>query len=160
MRFWPLPCSYVASCAVRVPLTNSFRVLPRPQEHQVTSVQLLHSISFYQAALCFALGLYFDVVAPKVPLHQHAFSETELVLVITSCVVAMVVNLSSMGIIGKTSAVTYQVVGHAKTCLILVFGYVMFPSNMDSLTLLKNMVGVMIALGGVFAYTYFKLYNL
>ncbi len=72
----------------------------------------------------------------------------------------MAVNLSSMGIIGKTSAVTYQVVGHAKTCFILIFGYVMFPTNVDSFTFVKNVLGVVVALMAVFAYTYFKLKNL
>jgi hypothetical protein len=33
----------------------------------------------------------------------------ECILVLMSCVMAMGVNLSSMGLIGKTSAVTYQV---------------------------------------------------
>ncbi len=133
------------------------------QEHGLTSVQLLHSISFHQAALCFTLGVYFDFIAPMqpaVPFYEHVFTQSELVLMALSCVLAMAVNLSSMGIIGKTSAVTYQVVGHAKTCFILVFGYLMFPTNVDGLTLLKNVFGVFVALCGVFAYTYFKLKNM
>nr|GMD28323.1 UDP-xylose transporter 3 [Ipomoea batatas] len=35
------------------------------------------------------------------------------------------VNFSTFLVIGKTSPVTYQVLGHLKTCLVLAFGYVL-----------------------------------
>jgi solute carrier family 35 protein E3 len=78
-------------------------------EHSVTSVQLMYSVSYPQAALCFILASYFDVAAAEESLFSHAFVAEELLLLFASCVLAMGVNLSSMGLIGKTSAVTYQV---------------------------------------------------
>ena len=39
---------------------------------------------------------------------------SEMAWIALSCVLALSVNLCTYGLIGKTSAVTYQVVGHAK----------------------------------------------
>ena len=63
------------------------------------------------------------------------------------------VNVSTFNLIGKTSSITYQVVGHFKTILLLVFGYIFFPSNWDStFQMLKAYTGIVIALTGVFLY--------
>jgi solute carrier family 35, member E3 len=43
-----------------------------------------------------------------------------------SSLFAFMVNLSIFLVIGKTSAVSYNVLGHAKLCCILVSGYVVF----------------------------------
>ena len=37
----------------------------------------------------------------------------------TAKLIAVVMNVTSFGLIGKTSATTFQVVGHSKTCLVL-----------------------------------------
>jgi solute carrier family 35 protein E3 len=80
------------------------------------------------------------------------------VLIVVSAFVAVAVNMSSMNLIGKTSAVSYQVVGHAKTCLILASGFVFVNDSFDlSWQQLKNLGGVGIGLLGVFAYSYYKL---
>ena len=61
--------------------------------------------------MCFVLAGIFetndDLIA--IPIGRHDFSVNELGMVFVSCVLAMGVNLSSMGLIGKTSAITYQV---------------------------------------------------
>ena len=41
-------------------------------------------------------------------------------------------------LIGQTSAVTYQVVGHAKTCMVLLFGFVVFGYDLHA----KNLFGI------------------
>lgn len=46
-------------------------------------------------------------------------------IVLATCFLALAVNLCSFGLIGRTSAITFQVVGHAKTCLVLIGGYVL-----------------------------------
>ena len=56
-------------------------------------------------------------------------SQRTLWIVLATCFLALAVNLCSFGLIGKTSAITFQVVGHAKTCLVLIGGYVLFPSS-------------------------------
>lgn len=77
-------------------------------------------------------------------------------LILLSCFLAVSVNVHSFSMIGKTSAVTWQVVGHGKTCLILVSGYIMTPiANFD--LFVKNVTGVMIAMLGVILYSNLKL---
>jgi len=46
-----------------------------------------------------------------------------------------------------------------KTCLIIIGGYVFFidMSNVQTVQVLKNVLGVSIAMAGVVGYTYFKL---
>merc|ERR1719230_483115 len=78
-------------------------------------------------------------------------------VVLATCFLALAVNLCSFGLIGRTSAVTFQVVGHAKTCLVLVGGYVLFPAKLaDTQQLYNNIVGVSVAMIGVVLYGHLK----
>merc|ERR1711935_875224 len=61
------------------------------------------------------------------PTHTHT-----LTLVLGTCFLALLVNWCSFGLIGRTSPITFQVVGHAKTCLVLVGGYMLFPAKEGS----------------------------
>ena len=56
-------------------------------------------------------------------------------------------------IIGKMSAITYNVAGHAKLCFVLAAGYLFFDSKFSWL----NMCGVAIAISGVVAYSVIKM---
>lgn len=73
-----------------------------------------------------------------------------------TCFLALLVNYCSFGLIGKTSPTTFQVVGHAKTCLVLIGGYVMFPTSMNDEQFMYNVVGVLVAMCGVFLYGHIK----
>jgi len=75
-----------------------------------------------------------------------------------TCFLALMVNFCSFGLIGRTSAITFQVVGHAKTCLVLVGGYVFFPAHgkKHQQQLYNNMMGVSVAMVGVIIYGHLK----
>lgn len=78
--------------------------------------------------------------------------------IVGTCTFAVFVNIATFGLIGKTSSVTYQVVGHVKTILLLVFGYIFFPSQWESRQqMIKAILGIIIALIGVFLYTKIKI---
>lgn len=70
----------------------------------------------------------------------------------TSAFLAFLVNMSTFMIIGKMSAITYNVAGHAKLCFILASGYLLFDNKFN----LMNMVGVTVAISGVVAYSIIK----
>ncbi len=55
--------------------------------------------------------------------------QAAVLTVVGSAVLAVFVNLSIFLLIGATSAVTYNVVGHFKTILILAFRYAASPSH-------------------------------
>jgi solute carrier family 35 protein E3 len=125
-------------------------------QHKVDPQQLLHSIAPFQALLSGVCALIFDFTGTR-NIMTHEFHSGEVVLIIASAFIAVLVNMSSMNLIGKTSPVSYQVVGHAKTCLILATGFFFMTDVSDTLQMLKNLMGVVIGLLGVFAYSYYKV---
>eukprot|EP00670_Eutreptiella_braarudii_P008927 CAMPEP_0174316312 /NCGR_PEP_ID=MMETSP0810-20121108/6844_1 /TAXON_ID=73025 ORGANISM="Eutreptiella gymnastica-like, Strain CCMP1594" /NCGR_SAMPLE_ID=MMETSP0810 /ASSEMBLY_ACC=CAM_ASM_000659 /LENGTH=332 /DNA_ID=CAMNT_0015425939 /DNA_START=60 /DNA_END=1058 /DNA_ORIENTATION=- len=56
-------------------------------------------------------------------------------------------------IIQSTTPVTFQVVGHAKTCLIILSGFIFFQQPFVA----KNVTGVLVALAGMIWYSYLKM---
>lgn len=144
---------------VSVATTTLFAVWQgsKQKEHSVDAQQLLNSISPYQTVWALVLGLLFDVPGSKNVL-SHEYDTGEVVLILISALIAVAVNVSSMQLIGRTSPVSYQVVGHAKTCLILISGYLFVPeSGHMGWELIKNVAGVSVGLLGVFSYSYFKV---
>lgn len=63
----------------------------------------------------------------------------------------MSVNFSTFLVIGKTSPVTYQVLGHLKTCLVLGFGYTLLHDPFTD----RNIIGILVAIFGMGLYSYF-----
>ena len=53
--------------------------------------------------------------------------------------------------IGKTSPVTYQVLGHLKTFLVLAFGFILLHNPFSW----KNILGILISILGLGLYSYF-----
>ncbi|KAH3818737.1 hypothetical protein DPMN_120462 [Dreissena polymorpha] len=123
----------------------------KQKEFQVNSMQLL----YYQAPLS---ALMLVVVIPFIePINlSKVFTlwplET-LGMVLASGVVAFSVNLSIFWIIGNTSPVTYNMVGHLKFCLTLLGGYLLFHDHLNWL----QITGILTTLSGVIAYTHFKM---
>ena len=70
--------------------------------------------------------------------------------IVLSCLISVSVNFSTFLVIGKTSAVTYQVLGHLKTCLVLTFGYTLLHDPFDW----RNILGILIAVLGMVLYSY------
>lgn len=68
-------------------------------------------------------------------------------------VLAFCVNVSIFWVIGRTSAVTYNVLGHAKTSTLLMVDFLFFGRPVEW----KNMTGLGIAITGVVSYTQTKL---
>jgi len=87
-----------------------------------------------------------------------AWAQTELetwkvMLILFSGCIGLLVSLSTFLLIKATSALTYNIVGHAKTICILLSGVLMFGDEVSS----KKLLGIMIALGGMVWYGQIKL---
>ncbi|XP_064475935.1 solute carrier family 35 member E3-like [Ornithodoros turicata] len=128
-------------------------VSEKQKEFQVNSMQLL----FYQAPLS-ALLLACIVPFVEPPWAQdgflnHHWSLPELGVVGLTGVVAFLINLSIYWILGNTSAITYNVLGHTKFLLTLVGGFVVFHDRVQFIQL----VGIAFTFLGVYLYTRFKL---
>jgi len=104
------------------------------------------------AAPCDTALCFFELAFAGDAVKQHV-----LWVVLGTCFLALAVNLCSFGLIGRTSPITFQVVGHAKTCLVLIGGYALFSSGAgDSQKLMNNMMGVGVAMVGVILYGHIK----
>lgn len=70
-----------------------------------------------------------------------------------SSVLGLVVTLSTFLFIGATSSLTYNVVGHLKTVLIVAAGVGLFGDEISG----KKLLGIGCAMGGIVWYSFIKL---
>jgi len=73
------------------------------------------------------------------------------------CVCSVVINICAFALIGKAGPVAYEVVGHAKTIIVVIAGFLFFSVRTTQTDLIINIAGVSVALVGVALYTHFTL---
>lgn len=121
------------------------------KQFKVTSTQLLYQSCPYQAGTLLISGPFLDWFLTNQNVFDFNYTTQVLVFIILSCLISVSVNFSTFFVIGKTSPVTYQVLGHLKTCLVLAFGYILLHDPFNW----RNILGILIALGGMVLYSYF-----
>jgi solute carrier family 35 protein E3 len=82
----------------------------------------------------------------------HGSTAAYLVIVLSGCL-GLLVSLSTFLLIGATSPLTYNIVGHLKTVSILTMGVIFFNDSMST----KKFGGICLALIGVIMYSKIKL---
>ncbi|KAH9660724.1 UDP-xylose transporter 1 [Citrus sinensis] len=112
---------------------------------------LLYQSAPFQAAILFVSGPLVDQFLTKQNVFAYKYSPVVLAFIILSCLIAVSVNFSTFLVIGKTSPVTYQVLGHLKTCLVLGFGYTLLHDPFTE----RNIIGILVAICGMGLYSYF-----
>ncbi|KAF0931790.1 hypothetical protein E2562_005768 [Oryza meyeriana var. granulata] len=138
----------IATTCVGQILTNTIQ-----KRLKVSSTQLLYQSAPYQAAILFATGPFVDHLLTNRSVFAHKYSAPVVGFIVLSCLIAVSVNFSTFLVIGTTSPVTYQVLGHLKTCLILSFGYTLLH---DPFTM-RNILGILVAIFGMALYSYFSV---
>ncbi|XP_005097868.1 solute carrier family 35 member E3 [Aplysia californica] len=143
----------IVFATVGVLVTSLYQVWVGEKQHelQVNSMQLL----YYQAPLsAFLLLFVIPFFEPLDAFQGVLFSWPlqALFAVLMSACVAFSVNLSIFWIIGNTSPVTYNMIGHLKFCMTLFGGYLLFHDPIQVLQLL----GILTTVAGVVAYTHIK----
>lgn len=135
-----------AACAVAA--TSMAQIFTNTYQKSLDcdAMQLLYHTSPYIALGMIMMCPFFDDVKALI-----AFQYTPgcVMRIGVSCVLALGVNISNYVVLGKTSPLTYQVLGHLKTILILVLGFTVFNRPVDS----RNLTGIVVAMVGVVAYT-------
>jgi solute carrier family 35 protein E3 len=148
---------------IAVTLTAAFQLTGQTDQakHTISGPQLQHSSAFPQFVLCFVSALGSEVVNPRHTILDHAFTGPEMLLILLTAIISVSVNVSCFGIIGKTSALTYQVVGHVKTMLILLIGIVVFPPKapVPRPQMIKTALGMVISMVGIVMYSAFGMIN-
>lgn len=154
--------------AMSIVATAKYQILQgaKQHEHRVSAMQITHSVSWPQTSIAFFAAFVLDVWHPWVKGHMLLKSDGLLefdlknssapIWLLACCMIAVVMNISTYGLLGKTSPVTYQVLGQLKTCLIVGFGYLFFDVKAPFFWIAWRFSGVAIAVTGIVAYGYFK----
>lgn len=126
--------------------------------YNVNGPSMQHIVALQQAILALISSVMIEFFGENSFL-KHVFGHYELLLILLTGLLAVASNVLAFAIIGKMSAVTYQVVGHVKTILIFVFGLIMFPppNGETKSQFYKKITGLTISMAGVIFYTYLKL---
>jgi solute carrier family 35, member E3 len=138
----------VAISALLVTCMYQIWVGTKQKELECSSYQLL----YWQAPISAV------ILVPIIPLLDDLSTLSEwpssdaTAAIIISSLLAFLVNLSIFLVIGKTSPVTYNVLGHFKLTIILTLGFIVFNAPVDY----RNITGVLVTLSGVFWYTHIK----
>jgi len=74
-------------------------------------------------------------------------------ILLISCLLAFCVNLSIFLVIGNTSPISYNVLGHTKLLIILTGGILFFGDDTNNI----RMCGMVMAFVGIVAYTHLKI---
>ena len=131
----------------------------KQKEFNLNGPQLQHLTAFPQ----FVITLMAACVLETNPSSNNAIQNQDLTwetipLILFTGVVACCVNIASFCLIGRTSAVTYQVCGHMKSILIFVFGLICFRNVLETKEqMIKKIIGLCISMCGCIWYTYLKL---
>ncbi len=133
-------CAVVATAMAQI-FTNTYQ-----KSLDCNALQLLFHTSPYIALGMLIMCPMFDDIHA---LSKFQYSHACVARIALSCVFALGVNISNYLVLGKTSPLTYQVLGHMKTILILILGIVMFKKPLD----VRNILGIAVAMVGVVAYT-------
>lgn len=146
------------------------------KENSISSTQALHLMSLPQAYMCFAASLVAEVdwrqrlfggpngeseaAEDPLPLQddifRHSYSAMEAGLILLTCVFAAALNYSTIGVIGKTSAVTMQFVAQVKTVLTIGMGVILFPKPTQPEKMVGMVAGLTLVICGVMWYTRLK----
>ncbi|KAK9167951.1 hypothetical protein Syun_000091 [Stephania yunnanensis] len=135
----------ITTCVAQI-MTNTIQ-----KRFKVSSTQLLYQSCPYQALTLFIIGPFLDGLLTNQNVFAFKYTPQVLVFIVLSCLISVSVNFSTFLVIGKTSPVTYQVLGHLKTCLVLAFGYILLRDPFSW----RNILGILIALVGMILYSYF-----
>lgn len=121
------------------------------------SMQLLHE---YTPVAALLLALVVPVMEPMgwkngAPdtLLGYQYNLQAVMAILFSAALGLLVSLSTFLVIGATSSLTYNIVGHMKTIIILTGGYLYFGDDMSAIKL----IGIVISLSGVIWYAQTKV---
>lgn len=135
----------ITTCVAQI-MTNTIQ-----KKYKISSTQLLYQTCLYQAMTLLISGPFLDKLLTNLNVFSFDYTTKVVAFIVLSCLISISVNFSTFLVIGKTSPVTYQVLGHLKTCLVLAFGYVLLRDPFNW----RNILGILIALVGMILYSYY-----
>lgn len=129
----------------------------KQKELGLGSMQLLHQYVPLAGTMLGALVLVLEPMGWTHPTKDtilgYHYGPASVAAIVVSSILGLLVNLSTFLVIGATSSLTYNVVGHVKTVIILTGGVVFFGDAMPS----KKLGGILVAMCGIVWYSQIKL---
>ncbi|KAL4190101.1 hypothetical protein AMTRI_Chr08g210370 [Amborella trichopoda] len=110
------------------------------RKYSMGSFNLLGHTAPVQAATLLVLGPFFDYWLTKKRVDTFNFNVASVFFISLSCTIAVGTNLSQFICIGRFTAVSFQVLGHMKTILVLILGFFIFGKEGLNLHVVLGMV--------------------
>lgn len=118
------------------------------RKHSMTSNQLLSNTAPIQGVMLLVVGPFMDKVVAGKWILDYVPTAAATQWLLLSCSVAVLVNISQFMCLGRFSAVTFQVLGHTKTVLVLLVGWLYLNDVMTQ----RKLLGIALAVVGMVAY--------
>ncbi|GAB4814419.1 hypothetical protein N2152v2_001465 [Parachlorella kessleri] len=118
------------------------------KKHNLSSNELLGATAPSQAASLLLFGPFIDKLVSSTWVFSYSFSAGALVFLMLSCGLAVLVNISQFMCLGRFTAVTFQVLGHAKTILVLMGSWLFLGETAST----KKLFGMVLAVAGMVLY--------
>jgi solute carrier family 35 protein E3 len=122
------------------------------RKHKLQSYQLLANTAPVQGAILIVLGPPIDYLITGSNVAKYEWTVPATVILAASCSVAILVNISQFMCLGRFSAVTFQVLGHTKTILVLLISWLVLKEPMSG----RKMFGMALAVVGMIMYGHFN----
>ncbi|XP_051126706.1 UDP-rhamnose/UDP-galactose transporter 4 isoform X2 [Andrographis paniculata] len=119
------------------------------KKHSIGSFDLLGHTAPPQAASLLLVGPFLDYWLTDKRVDYYPFTYASLMFIVLSCAIAIGTNLSQFICIGRFTAVSFQVLGHMKTILVLILGFVFFGKEGLNLHVV---IGMIVAILGMIWY--------
>ncbi|KAJ1454671.1 triose-phosphate transporter family-domain-containing protein [Pelagophyceae sp. CCMP2097] len=118
-------------------------------KHGVSSGALLGVLAPAQGFSLLLLSPFLDKLTTGTYVTEYEWTGGAAAALGLSCSAAVLVNLSQFLVLGRFTAVTYQVLGHAKTVAVLVVGWACFGGTITA----QQLAGMGLAVGGMVTYS-------
>ena len=139
----------VAACSVLSSSGQQLLVRHLQLKHNVSAGALLGVVAPAQGMSLLLLSPVLDKLSTGIFVTDYRWSRGSALCLVMSCSAAVLVNVSQFLVLGRFTAVTYQVLGHAKTVCVLVVGYVFFGGVITG----QQLLGMVMAIAGMMAYS-------
>ncbi|KAI7840628.1 hypothetical protein COHA_005650 [Chlorella ohadii] len=118
------------------------------QKHKLSAHELLSNTAPAQAWTLLLVGPFIDKLASSDWVFNYTFTQGAAITMAASCALAVLVNVSQFMCLGRFSAVSFQVLGHSKTILVLLGGWAFLGDTITS----KKFAGMALAVSGMVWY--------
>ncbi|XP_028111361.1 UDP-rhamnose/UDP-galactose transporter 6-like [Camellia sinensis] len=119
------------------------------RKYALSSFNLLGHTAPVQAGTLLLVGPFLDYWLTNKTVDAFDYNIASSVFIILSCTIAVGTNLSQFICIGRFTAVSFQVLGHMKTILVLILGFIFFGK--EGLNI-QVVIGMVIAVVGMIWY--------